>query len=248
MYGVLPLFLQLVAEKTLFHSRIENGLYHFRSSLLTSSHQYKLAKALFFSRRVNSDIWHHHLKYPLFNIQQAVLFNFSPSIKRTKTACFSCQHVKRTKLPFSLSSSRSLAPLALIHCNVWALSLVSSASGFKYYDFFIDDCSCYYWIYPLLLKSDVFRTFCTLKSYVENHFDSKIEIFRYDSGGEFIGAQFKQLLSCMGFYINSHAHTLKQNGVVERKHVTSFKPAFISWTTPLYLQFIGLNLSTRLLI
>lgn len=73
--------------------------------------------------------------------------------------------------------------------------------------FFVDDCSCYYWIYPLLLSLMFFRTFCTLKSYVENHFDSKTEIFRYDGGGEFIGAQFKQLLSCIGFYINPHAHT-----------------------------------------
>lgn len=63
------------------------------------------------------------------------------------------------RLPFPVSSFVSLAPLHLIHVDVWGHAPEASINGYKYYVSFIDDYSKYTWFYPLSLKSGVFIVF-----------------------------------------------------------------------------------------
>lgn len=50
---------------------------------------------------------------------------------------------------------------------------------------FIDDYSCFVWLFPFKRKSKVFQTFDTLQKLVERQFYSKIKIFQFDFGGEY---------------------------------------------------------------
>ena len=63
---------------------------------------------------------------------------------------------------------------------------------------------------------DAFKNF---QSYVTNHYQAKIKIFRSDNGGEYIGQAFKQHLSQYGIlHQTSCPYTPQQNGVAERKN------------------------------
>lgn len=75
----------IVKDKTLrtmlFHNLIEHGLYPFCLALLSSIFSNKAAKVSFLGCRVSGDIWHHRLELPSSNLQQVIIFSFSPSIK-----------------------------------------------------------------------------------------------------------------------------------------------------------------------
>jgi len=57
-----------------------------------------------------------------------------------------CKLTKVFALPFNKSIS-SLAPFDLVHSDVWRPSPVSIKGGFRYYVSFIDDFTCFIWIY-----------------------------------------------------------------------------------------------------
>lgn len=69
---------------------------------------------------------------------------------------------------FSVSSSRALQPLELIHSDIWGLASIASKSDFKYYLHFLDDFTRFTWIFPLKTKSKLlaqnFHTLETLKT------------------------------------------------------------------------------------
>lgn len=98
-------------------------------------------------------------------------------------------------------------------------SPVNSISSYKYYVIFVDHHTGYCWIYPLFLKSEVVEIFCTFKNYVERFFESKINVFGSDGGGEFTSTSFKHFFSSteIGHQL-SCPHKPKQNGVAECKH------------------------------
>ena len=74
--------------------------------------------------------------------------------KSLTSICHACQLGKHVHLPFSSSSSYTLAPFELLHYDVWT-SPVSSVSGNSYYLVILDDYTHYCWTFPLKRKSDV---------------------------------------------------------------------------------------------
>jgi len=60
--------------------------------------------------------------------------------------CSSVKLAKFSSLHFNKCIS-SLAPFDLVHSNVWWPSAVSTKGGSRYYVSFIDDCTCFTWIY-----------------------------------------------------------------------------------------------------
>lgn len=100
--------------------------------------------------------------------------------------------------------------------DVWT-SPITSVDNYKYYLILVDHHTRYSWLYPLKQKSQVKETFVTFKALVENHFKSRIGTLYSDNGGEFI-----TLRSFLAEHDISHLttlpHTLKHNGISERKH------------------------------
>jgi hypothetical protein len=128
--------------------------------------------------RTSSLVWHFRLGHLSFKVVNRVVrenqlsvnsFNFNKSI-----VCISCQLGKCKRLPFQSSTHVSVAPLEIIHVDIWTSPIIF-ISGFKYYMVFIDDFSRYSWIYPLHLKSEVFAKFVQFKLLVENQFSTKIK-------------------------------------------------------------------------
>jgi len=129
-----------------------------------------------------------------------------------------CRLTKSHRLPFTLVEHCTRFPLELIHSDVWQ-SPVLSHQGYKYYVSFIDDFSCFTWIYPMKHKSEVYHLFVTFKSLVENLFNHKIKMFQSDGEKEFDQKSMHQLFLSHGIYFRkSCSDTQQQNGVAERKH------------------------------
>lgn len=130
--------------------------------------------------------WHLRLGHPSDKVLSEVLKLCKQKIgSNEKLFCESCQMGKNHDLPFKLSDSRALAPLDLIHTDVWGPSPIQSSSGFKYYLQFLDDHSYYSWVFPLKNKNEAFKVFLQFKTQVEKQFERNIKTLQSDWGGEF---------------------------------------------------------------
>jgi hypothetical protein len=87
--------------------------------------------------------------------------------------CDAYLHAKAHQLPYSLSHSQSTASLELIFSDVWG-PVIDSFCHKKYYVSFIDDLSCFTWIYLIRHKSEMFKFFKEFQCLVECMFNHKI--------------------------------------------------------------------------
>lgn len=57
---------------------------------------------------------------------------------QNKSFCDSCRCNESHKLPFGVSSLKSLCPLDLLYTDVWGPSPIRSIDGYSYYVIFVD--------------------------------------------------------------------------------------------------------------
>lgn len=86
------------------------------------------------------------------------------------------------QLYFSPTKIISTAPLELVHIVLWELASDFSLDGYRYYIFFFNDYSRYYWIFPLFLKFDVLTTFKNFKLPFEKQFQLSIKAYNLICG------------------------------------------------------------------
>jgi hypothetical protein len=104
--------------------------------------------------------------------------------------CDVCRFAKHTRLPFSLSQTKTETYFELVHSDVRGLAPVDSYDGYRYFVLFIDDFFRTTWIYLLKTKSEVFLCFTNFFHMVQTQYNGKLKIFRYDNGTEFINKNF----------------------------------------------------------
>ncbi|KAM2231636.1 hypothetical protein ACFX1S_015876 [Malus domestica] len=133
--------------------------------------------------------------------------------------CSSCLEGKFCKLPFSLSTNKSVKPFVVIHSDLWGPAPSISIDGYRYYVTFIDEYTRHCWLFPLINKSDVFATFVAFYSFVLTQFATAIQTLQSDGGGEYVSKAFQSFLLDKGITHHiSCPHTPEQNGLAERKH------------------------------
>lgn len=69
--------------------------------------------------------------------------------------CIACQFDRQPTLPLNKSDSHALAHFNLIHFDVWGLSPITTMGGSQYYVVFVNDFSCYTWIYLMKNHSEI---------------------------------------------------------------------------------------------
>ncbi|CAL8075067.1 unnamed protein product [Prunus armeniaca] len=149
------------------------GLYPIPFSLLQSNLQqassFHKNHFCYLGQQVNTSLWHKRLGHPSNTITSALLrqSHISFSLDNSKLVCTTCLEGKLAKLPFPYPVVKSIKPLEVIHSNVWGPSPTLSVEGFRYYVSFIDECTRFTWIFPMINK-------------VES-----------DGGGEYLSNKFK---------------------------------------------------------
>jgi hypothetical protein len=77
------------------------------------------------------------------------------SLESPESVCDAFLRAKAHQLCFAMSSNQFVAHLELIFSDFWGPA-IDSFGNKKYYDNFINDYSCFTWIYLLHHKSEVF--------------------------------------------------------------------------------------------
>lgn len=206
--------LDLQTMKVLTQGPRRNGLY------VLENQDYKV---FYSTRQQAADVftWHHRLGHASSSVLQQLQNSSAISLNKSLSSlvCEPCQMAKRMNLPFSVSESWSVEPLAKFHCDLWGPSPVMSVQGFKFYAVFIDDYSRFSWFYPLRSKSEFFDIFLLFQKRVENQFDKRIKVFQSDGGGEFTSNRLQKHFQDNGIaHHKSCPYTPAQNGIAERKH------------------------------
>jgi hypothetical protein len=143
----------LQTQVLLLEGRSKNGLYPLK--LDKKSHRSSKAFTALLGIRTTPLVWHFRLGHPSTEVITRVVQENKLSIYELNFnknhVCASCQLGKAKKHHFHASTRISEFPLQLIHTDLWT-SPISSVSGYNYYVLFVDDYSCYSWIYPLHSK------------------------------------------------------------------------------------------------
>ncbi|KAM1941073.1 hypothetical protein ACFX13_028698 [Malus domestica] len=209
-----------VTQKVLYQGLSNNAVYPL--PVLKSS---PVSPAAYIGKRISSALWHCRLGHPANPVLKAALSkaDISFSCTDSSTTCKACLQGKFTGLPFPSLASKSVIPFEVIHTDVWGLSPSVSIENYRYYVSFIDECTRYTWIFPIMNKAAVFGLFVQFQAFVHNYFNVSIRILQSDGGGEYVGLQFQNFLKNKGIlHHKSCPYTPQQNGLAERKnrHIT----------------------------
>ena len=121
-------------------------------------------------------LWHVRLGHASSSrVQQLASRGLLSSVSTKNFDCVSCQLGKQPVLPFNTSESISTDIFDLIHSDVWLPSPVSSIGGSRYFVVFIDDYSCYSWIFHMKNRSELLQVYSNFAKIVETQFSKRID-------------------------------------------------------------------------
>ena len=143
--------------------------------------------------------------------------------------CVDCIKGKQTKHT-KKGATRSIELLEIIHTDICGPFDASSFGREKYFITFIDDFSCYTYIYLLHEKSQVVEAFTMYITEVERQLERNVKIIRSDRGDEYYG-KYDESRHCPGPFaklLEKHdicVHYIipgipQQNGVAEKRNHT----------------------------
>ncbi|KAM1079132.1 hypothetical protein ACFX2B_013731 [Malus domestica] len=209
--------------RVLYKGLCSNGLYPLSSlaNVSPASSQSIASNKALLGQLVTSTTWHNRLGHPSNSIVSLMLHKSKVAFAKdpNPVLCLRCLEGKFYKLPFALSVNKSVTPFDVVHSDLWGPAPCKSVDGYRYYVTFIDECTRYSWIFPLINKSDLCATFIAFHAYVLTQFSANIKILQSDGGGEYISKSLQSFLLQKGIsHKKSCPYTPEQNGMAERKH------------------------------
>ena len=112
-----------------------------------------------------------------------------------------CVQSKQPRKPHKATEARNLAPLELVHSDLYEMNGELTKGGKRYFMTFIDGCTRFCYVYLRKLKDEALHYFKTYKVEVENQLERKIKRLRSDREGEYISSEFSE------FYIEFRKYT-----------------------------------------
>ena len=167
----------------------------------------------------DAKLWHLRLGHLPFS--QIPIIQPSCNIKSCSKEffCQVCPKAKQTRLPFPVSSIKTLKPFELIHIDVWGPHAVHTSSGCNQFLTIVDDYSRFTWIHFLKHKSDAVSIMTDFFQMVKTQFHSVVQCVRSDNAPELCEGAMKTLYTQLGILTQtSCSDTPQQNGIVLRKH------------------------------
>ena len=164
-----------------------------------------------------STLWHRRLGHSGHEVLSKLASSGLPGCRHDSSSslCHACQLGRHVRLLFHVSALRASNKFDLIHCDLWT-SPVLSVSGYKYYLVILDDCSHYFWMFPLKLKSDAFSTLAHFFAFVSTQFDTTIKSVQCDNGREFDNSTSRMFFLTHGVHLRmSCPYTSPQNDRAE---------------------------------
>ena len=121
-------------------------------------------------------------------------------------------------MSFNNNESISNSIFELIHSDVLGPSPVASIGGSRYFVIFIDDYSCYSWIFLMKSRFEILPIYSNFAKMVETQFSKCIKTFQSDNALEYTQYAFQTLLHSYGTTRHlTCPGTSQQNGRAEIK-------------------------------
>ena len=208
-------FQDIETSKVLGKGGTKDGLYLLQDIKPLSKLSSSVSALISCSGSVSTNaLWHARLGHPHFCALNLML----PNISFQNEDCEACILGKHCKSVFLNSKTLYEKCFDLVHSDVWTAPCASRENQ-KYFVTFIDEKSKYTWITLMQSKDRVLEAFINFQTYVTNHYNAKIKIFRTDNGGEYTGQAFTNHLNKHGIlHQTTCPYTPQQNGVAERKN------------------------------
>jgi hypothetical protein len=112
--------------------------------------------------------------------------NLIPKFDVVKSSkCHVCVEAKQSRKSHEATVARELAPLDLIHSDIYEMNGILTKGDKRYFITFIDDCTRFCYVYLTKTKDEVLHYFKIYKAEVENQLEKKIKRLRSDRGGEY---------------------------------------------------------------
>lgn len=242
-------------------TRVSNKLYE-----LIVTHSNSPATALAVTQMESADtlkLWHERLGHcnmasvrQLFThrmvedaegLGENLPLNLTVADDHTDGHCTACHLGKAHRLPFATAvTTRSTAPLQLVHIDVWGPYRTPTAGGARYYLVVVDDYSRFVWLRLMKGKGEATKYIKEFKEWAETvHSDNGLRLkeVRMDQGKEFQSTELKTFFTENGITIQLTAgHSPQQNGVAERANrtiVETVRTMMHSWSPMVPIQFWG---------
>jgi transposase InsO family protein len=129
---------------------------------------------------------------------------------------------KQPRKPHKDVEARNLAPVDLIHSDLYEINRILTKGGKPYFLTFIDDSTRFCYVYLLKSKGQALHYFKTYKAEAENQLERKIKWLMSDHGGEYFSGDFF-LIFCVEHGIiheRTPPYSPQSNGVAKRKNHT----------------------------
>jgi len=122
-------------------------------------------------------LWHSRLGHAFVSrVQVLASKGLLGSMSNGSFDCISCQLGKQPTLPFN-NESIAFASFDLIHSNVWGPSPVPSMSGSRYFVIFVDDFSCYTWVFLMNHVRNYWIFIAILQKWLRPNFQNVLKHF-----------------------------------------------------------------------
>ena len=156
------------------------------------------------SRTVLQHAKSHTLEFPVVNFP------------RDDPICGGCAQGKMPMRPFPASSHRATRCFELIHSDLKSFPVESYRKN-KYAIIYVDDYSSHAWLVCMRNKNASLSNTRQFLAYAENQYESTVQKWMSDAGGEYKSEAFDSMLKERGIKIlQSAPHTHQQNGRAER--------------------------------
>ena len=179
-------------------------------------------------QQVSKQTWHHRLCHlgtdrlnHLIRNNMADRLTISSS-NSMPSICEPCIVAKQHQHLFPKNTQNcSNFPLQPVVVDLHGPLPVCTASGHRYWICFTDDCTTYREAYLLKSKDKAFDAYLDFEAHAENQTNQKIQTFRDDKGGEFIGQKWDTHFKTKGItHKQTTKGTLQQNGIAEQTNWT----------------------------
>ena len=105
------------------------------------SHAYKIGVTSVQKQTSEVWLWHRRLGHASFGYLQKLFPSLFSQLDISSFTCDICELAKSHRVPFPLSSNKSLVPFSLIHADFWGLAKIATLACARWFVTFIDDCT-----------------------------------------------------------------------------------------------------------
>jgi hypothetical protein len=199
------------------HRVLENGK-EYLYAILDSSSQYAVQQIKYKASISSYLEAHSAFGYPGSAVMENLLKTY-PSIILSKPETFrcpSCIPSKSTPMVPHSTHKQALKLFDLVHSDLSGRFSTKSLGENEYYIAFIDDFSCFSWVYFLKKKCDAVKAIKDFTKLIQTQFNTTIKSFQMDNGSEYINSEVETYLADNGIILqNLLPYEHESNGLTE---------------------------------